>query len=63
MYNSLVSQPDAVSVQSVLVQPGQNTLSEQADFKSLFADATTVTKARFCNLQLVHGSMYSLHQS
>ena len=49
-YNAIVSQLDAISVQSVLdVPPRQQTLSsciEDADFNSLFSDATTVTKAR-----------------
>ena len=46
-YNAMVSQPDAISVESVLdVPPHQHALSshiEEADFNS---DATTVTKAR-----------------
>ena len=50
-YNAMVSQPDAISVESVLdVPPRQPALSshiEEADFSSLFSDATTVTKARF----------------
>ena len=45
-----VSQPDAISVESVPdVPPHQHALSshiEKADFNSLFSDATTVTKAR-----------------
>ena len=49
-YNAMVSQPDAISVESVLdVPPHQHALSsliEEADFNSLFSDATTVTKAR-----------------
>ena len=49
-YNAMVSQPDAISVESVLdVPPRQHALSshiEEADFNSLFSDATTVTKAR-----------------
>ena len=55
--NALVSQPYAIfSVQSILdVPPRQHTPSshiEEADFKSLFKDATTVTKAR---LQVISG--------
>ena len=50
-YNAMVSQPDAISVESVLdVPPRQHVLSshiEEADFSSLFSDSTTVTKARF----------------
>ena len=53
-YNAMVSQPDAISVESVLdVPPCQHTQSshiEEADFSSLFSDATTVTKA---NLQAI----------
>ncbi|KAL5487021.1 hypothetical protein EMCRGX_G019576 [Ephydatia muelleri] len=49
-YNAMVSQPDAISVESVLdVPPHQHALSshiEEADFNSLFSDATTMTKAR-----------------
>ena len=49
-YNAMVSQPDAISVESVLdVPPHQHSLSsriEEADFNSLFSDASTVTKAR-----------------
>ena len=49
-YNAMVSQPDAISVESVLDVPThQHALSshiEEADFNSLFSDATTVTKAR-----------------
>ena len=46
-YNVMVSQPDAISVESVLdVPPRQHALSshiEEADISSLFSDATTVT--------------------
>ena len=49
-YNAMVSQPDAISVESVLdVPPRQHSLSshiEEADFNLLFSDASTVTKAR-----------------
>ena len=49
-YNAMVSQPDAISVESVLdVPPRQHSLSsriEDADFNYLFSDASTVTKAR-----------------
>ena len=49
-YNAMISQPDAISVESVLDVPThQHALSshiEEADFNSLFSDATTVTKAR-----------------
>ena len=49
-YNAMVSQPDAISVESVLdVPPRQHAPSshiEEADLNSLFSDATTVTKAR-----------------
>ena len=49
-YNAMVSQPDAISVESVLdVPPRQHSLSsriEEADFNSLFSVASTVTKAR-----------------
>ena len=49
-YNAMVSQPDAISVESVLdVSPHQHALFshiEEADFNSLFSNATTVTKAR-----------------
>ena len=49
-YNAMVSQPDAISVESVLdVPPRQHSLSsriEEADFNSLFTDVSTVTKAR-----------------
>ena len=49
-YNAKVSQPDGISVESVLdVPPRQHSLSsriEEADFNSLFSDASTVTKAR-----------------
>ena len=46
----MVSQPDAISVESVLdVPPRQHALSphiEEADFNSPFSNATTMTKAR-----------------
>ena len=49
-YNAMVSQPDAISIESKLdVPPHQHALSshiEEAGFNSLFSDATTVTKAR-----------------
>ena len=49
-YNAKVSQPDAISIESVLdVPPRQHSLSshtEEAGFNSLFSDASTVTKAR-----------------
>ena len=48
--NAIVSQPDAIAVESVLNVPSrQHTLSsciDEADFSSLFSDATTVTKVR-----------------
>ena len=49
-YNAKVSKPDAISFESVLdAPPHQHTISshiEEADFNSLFSDATTVTKTR-----------------
>ena len=49
-YNAMISQPDGISVESVLdVPPHQHSLSshiEDADFNSLFSDASIVTKAR-----------------
>eukprot|EP00731_Ephydatia_muelleri_P031413 Em0022g927a len=49
-YNAMVRQPDAISVESVLDVPHHqhalSSLIEEADFNSLFSDATTVTKAR-----------------
>ena len=49
-YYAIVSQPNAISVESVHdFPPHQYTLSsriEEADFNSLFSDATTVTKTR-----------------
>eukprot|EP00731_Ephydatia_muelleri_P018409 Em0011g449a len=69
-YNAMVSQPDAISVESVLdVPPHQHALSshiEEADFNSLFSDATTMTKARlqaFLHLKAMHGLKCSFHQT
>ena len=49
-YNAMVSQPDAISVESILdVPPCQHSLSSrsiEADFNLLFSVASTVTKAR-----------------
>ena len=49
-YNAKVSKPDVISFESVLdAPPRQHTLPshiEEADFNSLFSDATTVTKDR-----------------
>ena len=49
-YNAMVSQPDAISLESVFdVPPRQHSVSshiEEADFNSLFSDASTVIKAR-----------------
>ena len=60
--NAIVRQPDAISVESVLdVPPHQHTLFsriDEADFSSLFSDATTVTKAR---LQAISAPQVSIH--
>ena len=57
-YNAIVSQPDAISVESVLdVPPRQHSISsriEEADFNSLFSDASTVTKARLHTISAPH---------
>ena len=49
-YNAKVSKPYTISVESVLDAPPrqhpQSSQIEEADFNSLFSDATTVTKAR-----------------
>ena len=67
----LVGQPDAISVEGVLdVPPCQRTLSshiEEADFNSLFSDATAMAKARLQAISAHHAHAWlikcSLHES